>query len=382
MQMIDKIMTAFRHAGSGKNVSLYSLARNAAPFYMSKSGNAFSPLTIFLSVNSVCNAKCKMCDIGQKNMDSSFFKNLQPEGPREKLDFDRLEVLMKEASDFPIKPRISVTTTEPLLYKDLFRLAELVSRNGMEFQFTTNGFRLRKYVDRILESGVDEIGISIDGPAAVHNEIRGIPGMYESITDGLAYLKERAEELGRKRPTVTILTVVSNHNYKEIFNLYDQLPEDLYDRGIVSHMNFMNPEMVAEHNAHFSHVGVAEIAGLSGGTMAEDVEIDVLWDQIIKLKKYTKVHMAPDYTKEDLDVFYNKPMEMVWDNTCYIPWFVMEILSNGDVIPLTRCMHKKLGNIYENNLMEIWKGQEYRTFRNHLQEHKRFPICTRCRGIL
>jgi len=75
-------------------------------------------------------------------------------------------------------------------------------------------------------------------------------------------------------------------------------------------------------------------------------------------------------------------MEFVWDNTCYIPWFVMEILSNGDAIPLTRCFNLKLGNIYENSISEIWNGESYRKLRKELIKNKRFPVCTRCRGIL
>ncbi len=383
MQLIKKVQNAFQHVGSGNNVNLYTLARNALPYYTAPAGSAFTPLTIFLSVNSVCNARCKMCDIGQQETESSFYKNLRPESARDRLSFERLESLVEEAATFRPRPRISVTTTEPLLYKDLFRLARLVTERGLEFHVTTNGYRLARHADDILESGIRELGVSIDGPPALHDDIRGIPGMFDSIREGLETLYNRQAETGRTRPKVTLLVVITNHNYHDFARLFDELPEHLYDRAIVSHMNFMDAEMAEEHNKQFGHIGIAEAAGTAGGTDSREVDVPTVWEQIAHLKETNpKVHFSPDYTREDLEIFYHEPHRFVWDNTCYIPWFVMEVLANGDVVPLTRCMHKKLGNVYENSLQEIWQGSEYRALRNALQKHRRFPICTRCRGIL
>jgi len=383
MKILKRFKSVFQHAGSGRNVNMYSLARNALPAFLVPNGGARSPLTIFLSVNSICNLKCKMCDVGQGNQESSFFKNLQPEDKGVVLDFERLTRMVDEAKMFPIKPRFSVTTTEPFLYKDLFALCRRVVDGGMEFTVTTNGALMKNRVDDILASGMTELVVSIDAKGSQHDEIRGMPGLYDNIVEVLRQIKERKEKENRLFPKIMIATAITNHNDRHISELPDDLDEALYDRMVMTHMNFINQDMVDAHNRCFSHVYKAETAGLPGGTDPAAVDVPALYEQIQYIKsKHPKVYFAPDYTLKDLGVYYREPSAFVWKNRCFIPYFVIEILANGDVIPLTRCLHIKMGNIYEHSIMEIWNNEKYRTFRQHLIKHKRFPVCARCRGIL
>ncbi|NDV27491.1 radical SAM protein [Desulfovibrio sp. JC010] len=377
------VVNAFRHVGAGRNFNLLTMARNGLPAYLPMNGFAFSPLTIFLSVNSVCNLRCKMCDFGQKNEDSSFFHNLNPGGASASLDFDRLKDLLQEASSFRPKPRISVTTTEPFLYPRLFELARLTTDLGMDFQTTTNGLLLEKRIPEIMESGISELGVSIDAAGALHDEIRGLPGLFDRIINGLKLLHEAKKRAGTKFPTVTILTTISNFNYHALADLFAVLPQRLYDRAIISHMNFVSPASAEEHNTHFAGVGEAQVAGLPGDTDFLQVDVGMLHEQISRIKKTTPgAHFAPDFKLADLKCFYREPERFVWPTRCYIPWFVMEILADGGVIPMTRCIQLPLGNINEQGLAEIWNGPAYRKFRRQLKQHKRFPICRRCRGLL
>lgn len=383
MKIVKKVFNAFKHVGAGENVNFYTLARNGLPFYLNKNALAKSPLTVFLSVNSICNLKCKMCDIGQKNINSSFYKNLAVDNPGDSLPFEKVEELIKELALFNPLPRISVTTTEPLLYKDIFRVARCAKKHGMEFQMTTNGALLGKYLQEIVDSGIDEVGVSIDGLGALHDEIRGKKGLYDDIKSSLEDLHKLKRNKGKDQPLVTLATVVSNFNYDCVSDMYLDLDDKLYDRAIYTHMNFIDDNMVTSHNKMFSNVGVAESAGLPGDTNNFKVNTDKLWDDILKIKRYApKVHFAPDYSKNELHTFYHEPDKFVWENTCYIPWFVTEILANGDVIPMTRCIHIKMGNIYNDSFEKIWNGENYRKFRKALQQNRRFPICRRCRGIL
>ncbi len=377
------VLNAFKHVGAGRNVNLFSLARNASPAYLPMGGFAFSPLTIFLSVNAVCNLHCKMCDFGQHNQDSSFYQNLNPGGEPSNLDFDRLKILLAEAATFRPKPRISVTTTEPFLYPHLFDLARLSTDLGMEFQTTTNGLLLEKRIQEVMDSGMSELGVSIDAPGSLHDEIRGKKGLFNKIIRGLELLAEAKRKRGTSSPTVTICTTISNFNDHALVDLFETLPSNLYDRAIISHMNFVTPKSSAEHNTHFAHVGEAQTTGLPGETNYENVNSANLFEQITAVKAInTKLHFAPDYNQTDLDRFYGKPEEFVWPTRCYIPWFVMEILADGEVIPMTRCIHLPMGNIYKQGLAEIWNGSGYRSLRQHLKKHRRFPICRRCRGLL
>jgi len=382
-RVLTAIRNATKHVGAGRNVGLYTLARNALPARLCPGGFAFTPLTVFLSINSACNLRCKMCDIGQRNIESSFYRNLKTDSADAELSYERAAALIEEIRRFSPPPRVSVTTTEPFLYKRLFDVAAAATRNGLEFQVTTNGSLLDRHLDDVFASGIDELAISVDGPGAVHDEIRGMQGLYDRIKGSLESIRQRKERTGATRPRITIATTVSNFNYARLVELLDDLDEAAYQRVIISHMNFIDQAMVDQHNAQFPFVGKAEMAGLPGETDNYRVDVAVLHDQLQRIRAtYPKAQFAPDYGLKDLDTFYNRPTEFVWPGRCYVPWFVVEVLANGDVIPLTRCIHIKMGNIYESSLREVWNGAKYREFRAHLMRHKRFPICRRCRGIL
>ena len=72
-------------------------------------GYSFPPSTIFLSVNSQCNLTCKMCDVGQKQTGTQFYRNLKT---GTELSLTRLKSLVDEVKSF--SPLIAVTSTEPL----------------------------------------------------------------------------------------------------------------------------------------------------------------------------------------------------------------------------------------------------------------------------
>ncbi len=324
-----------------------------------------------------------MCDIGQRNIESSFYRNLRPEAGNVELDYQRIEELIAEISHYSPKPRISVTTTEPFLYKGLFDLSDMISRKGIEFQVTTNGSLLSDHIDDIFSSQMRELAISIDGQGEVHDGIRGMAGLYDKIIFSLQQISDKKKRKNTRFPVITLPVTISNFNYGGLRALVDDLDASLYDRIIVSHMNFIDQGMVDEHNKKFSFVGIAESAGLPGETDHYKVDVKILYEQIRYIKSnYAKVHFSPDYEFTDLEVFYNQPARFMWENRCFIPWSVTEVLSNGDVIPLTRCIHMKMGNIYRQSLGEIWNGQDYRKLRKNLQRYRRFPICRRCRGIL
>jgi len=382
-RILTNIQNATKHVGAGRNVNLITLARNALPYYVFPKGLALTPLTIYLSINSICNLRCKMCDIGQRNVSSSFYRNLKTDSANAELGYTRLVKLIDEINRYTPKPRISITTTEPFLYDRLFDFARLATQKKLELQVTTNGSLLSRYVDQVFDSGINELAISLDGKGSLHDQIRGMKGLYDNIKTSLELIRERKEKERNSFPPITIATTVSNFNYFALGEFLEDIDQATYQRVIISHMNFIDQTMVDEHNTNYRFVGEAELAGLPGETNNYKVDVSVLNEQIKYIKaNYPKVHFAPDYDLKDLDTFYNEPTEFVWPNRCYIPWFVMEILANGDVIPLTRCIHIKMGNIYESTLAEIWNGQRYRELRQQLIRYKRFPICRRCRGIL
>lgn len=72
------------------------------------------------------------------------------------------------------RPLIAFSGGEPLLYKDCVSLVRHIKARRLPCIVLTNGVLLGRHAEGLVESGLDAIAVSLDGPEAVHDEIRGV----------------------------------------------------------------------------------------------------------------------------------------------------------------------------------------------------------------
>ena len=68
---------------------------------------------------------------------------------------------------------------------------------------------------------MDDLIISIDGPADVHDEVRGLPGAFEKVKTGLQTLEKEKQKRKIKNPLVRIRGTISPYNFEYIYSLVD-----------------------------------------------------------------------------------------------------------------------------------------------------------------
>lgn len=120
-----------------------------------------------ISITDRCNLRCRYC---------------MPDGvecvpPKEILSLEEIEAIAICAAGLGIR-HIKVTGGEPLVRKDCCRLVKLLkSTPGIEkVTITTNGVLLERYLDSLLEAGIDGINISLDTlDPAMYEKITGFP---------------------------------------------------------------------------------------------------------------------------------------------------------------------------------------------------------------
>ena len=104
--------------------------------------------------------------------------------------------------------------------------------------------------------------------------------------------------------------------------------------------------------------------------------------QLAKKMYPDKVYLYYQPDKEELERYFFKPDVFMDGTKCVFPWFSAQILSNGDMVGLTRCFSVSFGNVITHSFKEVWLGQNMRDFRKDLQRYGRVPACTRCEGVL
>ncbi len=158
-------------------------------------GFSAPPETISLFLTFKCNLTCPMC--GQWG-DQGAFKDFGHETLRQQLSLDEIDRLIDDVVDF--RPNITLFGGEPMLYKGWTDVVARIKARGMRCNMVTNGTLMSIYADRILDSGLDEIILSLDGTEDVHDVTRGATGTFRKLTQGVADGRPHPCPAGRHIP--------------------------------------------------------------------------------------------------------------------------------------------------------------------------------------
>ena len=110
---------------------------------------------IRLSITDVCNFKCGYCLPNGYQKDKGDNRTF--------LSYEEIGRLAKGLSELGVC-KIRLTGGEPTVRKDFFDIVKIIKSNSgiKKTVITTNGYRLDKIADQIVDSGLDGINISID----------------------------------------------------------------------------------------------------------------------------------------------------------------------------------------------------------------------------
>lgn len=140
-----------------------------------------APYSLFIDPSSACNFKCKFC------------MNHKIKSPGI-MDFELYKSIIDSLQQFkkPIKVIRLYGFGEPLVNDDFCRMVEYAKASDrvLSVDTTTNGSLIdRDYADRLINSGIDRINISIEGVnAGQYKEFTGRTIDFEKFVENLAYL--------------------------------------------------------------------------------------------------------------------------------------------------------------------------------------------------
>lgn len=340
------------------------------------------PRSIFIFVNNKCGLSCKMCDWGVKDTEATL--NIHMTQKDVELDKDILIKAIDRLNDGAKETEIFIVGTEPLLYHDSFRLIEALNETGCKVNVTTNGLMLKEKAADIARANLNSLSLSIDGPKDVHDEIRGFPGLFKKITEGVEKVKKVCLEENYKIPDIHINCTISRYNHNRIREFFKEIKCIEPKSVTLSHLNFVTPEIADQHNCSYPDYSIGQ-SSVQAWRDSLNIDFWKLFWEIEEARKinWTNVNLVP-YCPTPMRIkwYYTKPEIPMGRLYCAAPWYSMQVLTDGTVAVLGRCFNKTMGDLKSQSINDIWQGEKYDEIRKFISEPSLPLPCLRCCGSL
>lgn len=289
---------------------------------------------LFWETTLRCNANCRHCG-------SRASENLKLE---DELTTKEIKKTLQDiANKYDAREiLINVTGGEPLLRQDLFEVMEFANNLGYYWGMTTNGILINDYIiEKMKQTGMSTISISLDGLEKSHDEFRQVKGSYRRIIENVKKLKE-TDFLNY----LQITTVVNKSNINELEQLYNEIQSLHIDSWRILNME---PIGRAADNQELL---------LSGN------EYKTLLNFIKEKRKKSKFDITYGCS-HFLGMKYEKEVRnhMFF---CIAGFITASILYNGDIYVCPSVERRKelvQGNVKTDDLVDVWENK-FKWFRN------------------
>jgi len=348
----------------------------AQAYYFLGKGKSSYPEAVTFFLTHKCNLHCKMC--GQWG-ESGVTKKMQTSEIMQELDIEKLKKTIDNISQF--KPNITLFGGEPLLYSKIIELIRHIKSKGLHLLAITNGSLLNDLASDLVDSGIDEINISLDGDEKLHDEIRGMPGLFKTITSGIEKVNKIKEEKELKKPLINLQCTITKYNYKHLTKMI-KVADELNASSLTFHnLIFLDKELIEKQKV-FDVSLECSSREWEGFIVDPGIDVESLYKTIqeIKSKRYKfSIDFYPNFSKKGIGEYYNDPkyMPSEYKARCLSPWICGYVFPDGELRPCLNCNYS-FGNINEEQFVDIWNSAKARLYRNTLKNNKLFPVCVRC----
>jgi len=298
------------------------------------------------------------------------------------LELPLIERLIKEVRSF--HPTITLFGGEPLLHPQWAEVVALIKGAGLRCNMISNGILLKKKAEEAVQLGLDEIIFSLDGPAAVHDRIRGGKGVFRRALEGFRHLEKVKKKYGRKRPIVNVNTVIWEDNQAILQEIVKQAARFGAQAITFHHLIFADRKAFDETERITQAALACGSPDWAGFIMDELPRIDpeVIIEQkrlIERRKSAVPAFFYPNLTDNEIRAYYGSFLFLPssYKQRCLSPWMVAYVLPDGSVKPCLSLGYA-MGNLHEASFKKIWNGERAIQFRRLLKQRRYFPVCPRC----
>ncbi|MFB9212469.1 radical SAM/SPASM domain-containing protein [Echinicola jeungdonensis] len=288
------------------------------------------PTALSVEPTTSCNLRCPECPSGLRSFTRATGM----------LKRDLYEKIIREAA-----PHLSYLHLyfqgEPFLHPEFLDLVKLADQHKIFTATSTNAHFLNdKTIPRILESGLKQMIVSVDGATQNVYKTYRVGGNLERVNKGIDQLIKERNARGLQFPQVIFQFLVTGKNEQEIPAV---------------------KEMAKKLQVDELQLKTAQIYGYENGSE--------LIPNNQKYSRYIPVGDGKWKLKKEIR------------NKCWRMWQGAVVTWDGKVVPC--CFDKDarhiMGNLKSTPMKQVWKQPQYQRFRKQLlSDRKQIDICKNC----
>jgi radical SAM protein with 4Fe4S-binding SPASM domain len=292
--------------------------------------HAGRPFTVSIEPTTSCNLRCPQCPSGLR----MFSRNTG------KLSYPLYKKIIDDLSP-ELFYLILYFQGEPYMNPLFFKMVEYASSKKIYTATSTNAHFLNdRFCEETINSGLDRLIISLDGTDQETYEKYRVGGSYKKVIEGTRNLVRWKRKLGSSKPYIILQFIVFSTNEDQL----DDVKRQADELG-VDELQFKT----------------AQIYDYEDGN-----------DLIPENESFSR-YLKSENGKYVINNQLNNHCRRMWRG-CVFTW-------DGMIVPC--CFDKdadnRLGDIKKYSFDEIWRGAEYRKFREKVfTNRKEIDICRNC----
>ncbi len=289
------------------------------------------PFVLMVEPTNICNLKCPLCPSGNGGLTR----------PRGTMEFEAFQTAFEALAD-DLLLLLLWNQGEPFINKRLTDMVRLAGARNVPTITSTNVhyIRTREEAEDIVDSGLNEIILSLDGVTPESYVKYRVGGDFDRVLKGIRLLARAKQDLGADHPVIHLQFIIMKHNESEI-DAARRLAQDLgVDRLSLKTAQVYTGEEAARYlpsDERFSRYRYDANALTMNGKIT---------------------------------------------NSCRHLWYSTVINWDGAVSPccFDKDVHYGLGNVLNGQTFDqVWSGESYTRFRNRiLKDRSSVPICNNC----
>jgi MoaA/NifB/PqqE/SkfB family radical SAM enzyme len=295
------------------------------------------PLHAVLDPINICQLRCPICPQGTGSLRRDTGK----------MDLEKYKLLVDEIGPY-LYSLCFTNWGEPLLHPQIFEMVGYARKFPAYLGFGTNLMKLdRRMAAELVKTGIDEIGVSLDGATAESYARYRVGGDFEQVLENVRLLARTKEELRSSTPKIRWQFLHFSHNEGEE-ELAHQLCQEVGADYVLSAPIYV------------------DIDGMLVRPLEERLRLGRAW--LPKDEEKCAYRVAEAKYKEP-----KKICDLLWTHTTVNP--------DGGVSPCCAVIDEAddFGNAFEEGFFKVWNGEKARAARRLMARGEKTELRIPCK---